>query len=274
MRRTDVQKPASTKEQSEGQSLVSLSEKGDPTEKEWWLQLQPYISKYEVLWQMHVEPLRTQGSIYLREGINEDFQIFAINHYTTYVNLARAFDKIESRSEDLKYGEEIWSNLQRAAEVAINATEAFTAIYRKCTSAEPRIHTAKLENVLQSIKQYRNLLHDPMRGTVKDSHGTRLIPRRDILQKYFLWTTVMYHRDDSDFVPVETQLREDFAHLCAVLQDVWSQVEDASHRLATNREYLTRRAAGKVDTTSASVLNPFAASGTFSYGPQGPVKRD
>ncbi len=265
-----MQEPSSGKEQSR----VSLLESGDAMEREWWPQLQPYVSKYEVLWRMHVEPLRSPGSIYLRDGINKDFEIFAMNHYTTYVNLARAFDKIESGSEDLKYAEEIWSNLQRAAEVAINATNAFTNIARECTRADPRVNTAKLLQVEQSIKDYRNLLHEPMPGTVKDSGGTLLIPRRDLLEKYFLWTTVMYHRDDSDFVPVETQLRDDFGRLCAVLQDLWSQIEDASRRLVTNREYLTRRAAGSASTLSASVLNPLAASGTFSFGPQGPVKRN
>jgi hypothetical protein len=269
-----VQEPSSRKEPLEGQSLVSLSESGDAMEREWWPQLQLYVSKYEVLWRMHVEPLRTQGSIYLRDGIDKDFEIFAMNHYTTYVNLARAFDKIERRSDDLKYPEEIWSNLQRAAEVALKATQAFGRIYRKCTRAEPRINTAKLDNAVESIKEYRNLLHHPMRGTLKDSEGTRLIPRREKMEKYFLWTTVMHHCDDSDFVPVETQLQKDFAHLCAVLQGVWSQVEDASHRLAKNREYLTRRAAGKAGTPSASVFNPVAASGSFSFGVQGPVKRD
>jgi hypothetical protein len=128
--------PSSRKEQSEAQPVESLSESGDAMEQEWWPQLQPYISKYEVLWQMHVEPLRAPGSIYLRDGIDEDFQIFAINHYTTYVNLARTFEKIEGHADDLKYAEEIWSNLQRAAEVAIDATSAFTRIYRECARAE------------------------------------------------------------------------------------------------------------------------------------------
>jgi len=269
-----MQEPTFRKERSEGQPLVSLSESGDAMEREWWPHLERCISKYEVLWQMHVEPLRIPGSIYLRDSIDEDFQIFAMNHYTSYVNLARAFEKIEGHADDLKYAEEIWSNLQRAAEVAINATKAFTKIYRECTRAEPRINTAKLDNAVESIKKYRNLLHHPMRGTVKDGYGTRLIPRRDIIEKYFLWTTVMYHRDDSDFVPVEAQLREDFARLCGVLQDLWSQVEDASHRLATNREYFIRRAAGSASSTTASVLNPLAASGSFSFGVQGPVKRD
>lgn len=30
-------------------SAISLSENGDATEKEWWPQLQTYISKYEVV---------------------------------------------------------------------------------------------------------------------------------------------------------------------------------------------------------------------------------
>jgi MFS superfamily sulfate permease-like transporter len=273
-----VQRPSSTSERSEKHPLVLLSEEGDEIEQAWWPQLHQYISRYETIWQMHVEPLRSQNSIYLRDGVDEDFQIFAMNHYTTFVNLSRAFDKIERRSDDFKYAEEIWSNLQRAAEVTMKATEAFTKIYRTCTRAEPRINTAKLDAVHESIKVYRNLLHHPMRGTVKDAQGTRMIPRRDKMDKYFLWTTVMYHCDDSDFVSVETQLRDDFARLCSILQGLWSQIEDASHVLATNKEYVTRRAAGTrtagtASTLSGSVLNPVAASGTVSFGVQGPVKK-
>src|ERR1700733_492756 len=48
------------------QSSVSLSKNGDAIEQEWWPKLQPYISKYETLWQMHVEPLRRRDSIYFR----------------------------------------------------------------------------------------------------------------------------------------------------------------------------------------------------------------
>jgi hypothetical protein len=252
-------------------SAISLSEKGDATEKEWWPQLRTYISKYEVVWKMHVEPLRGPSSIYLRDGINQDFEVFAMNHYTSFVNLARAFDKIEHKSEDLKYAEEIWSNLQRAAEVAENVVQAFERIYRRCTGAEPRINTAKLGAVTESIKEYRNVLHDRMPGTVKDHNGVRLIPRREMMDKYFFWTTVMYHRDDSDFVSVELQLRNDFARLCAILQDLWGQIEDASQRLLANKDYLFMRAAGKASISEGSVLNPLAASGNF-FGPQGPLK--
>ena len=275
----------SSRESTRQQSSVSLSESGDAIEQEWWPKLRPYISKYETLWQMHVEPLRRRDSIYFRDGINEDFETFAMNHYTTFVNLVRAFEKIELRLDDFKYAEEIWSNLQRAAEVAKKASEAFARIYLRCTSADSRINLTKLENVIQSIKQYRNVLHAPMRGTVKDNYGTRLIPRRDMLQKYFLWTRVMYHRDDSDFTPAEAQLLDDFNRLSAILQDLWSQIEDESTKLATNKEYLALRSAGTAiisngsvateatSTSYGSVLNPIAASGTFPFGHQGPLRR-
>ena len=44
--------------------------------------LRMFLSKYEVLWRMHVEPLRSSNSIYLRDGIDADFETFAMNHYT------------------------------------------------------------------------------------------------------------------------------------------------------------------------------------------------
>jgi hypothetical protein len=266
-----MQKPSSGERQSAEQSLVSLSESGDATEQEWWPQLQTFVSKYEVLWRMHVEPLRSSNSIYLRDGIDADFETFAMNHYTAFVNLARALDKIQRHSDDLKYAEEIWSNLQRVAEVAANATSAFKKIYRKCTHKDPRINTAKLLAVTDSLKKYRNVLHDRMPGTVMDSSGMRLIPRREIMEKYSLWTTAMYHRDDSDFVPVEAQLQNDFARLCAILQDLWGQIEDASHPLVTDKDYLALRAAGTTGSSMGSVVHSLAASGTF-FGPQGSVK--
>src|ERR1700739_1765331 len=73
----------------------------------------------------------------------------------------------------------------------------------------------------------------------------------------------MYHRDDSDFVPVEAQLQNDFTRLCAILQDLWSQIEEASDRLLTNTDYLAFRAAGTASSSVGSVLNPLAPSGTF-----------
>ena len=58
---------------------VSLLSHGDQLEKETWTKLEPYLSKYEVVWRMQVVPLRAPGSIYLRLGINPNLETFAMN---------------------------------------------------------------------------------------------------------------------------------------------------------------------------------------------------
>jgi hypothetical protein len=51
---------------------------------------------------MHVEPLRNPGSIALRRGIDADFEVFAMNHYSTYINLVRAHDKIQVKCDHFR----------------------------------------------------------------------------------------------------------------------------------------------------------------------------
>ena len=131
---------------------VSLVNQGDQLEQETWTKLQPYLSKYEKVWRLHVVPLRDINSIYLRPGIDADLETFAMNNYTAYVNMARAFEKIESNADDLKYSEEIWANLQRAIEVAKKAADAFSKVYGECSRSNARINTLQLDNAEASIK--------------------------------------------------------------------------------------------------------------------------
>jgi hypothetical protein len=147
---------------------VSLLSHGDQLEKETWTKLEPYLSKYEAVWRMHVVPLRSPGSIYLRSGIDPNLETFAMNSYTAYVNMTRALGKIESNADDLKFSEEIWANLQRAVEVAIKAAKAWSQFYRDRTKKDARINTAQLDSAEISVKVYRNRLHDPIQATLKD----------------------------------------------------------------------------------------------------------
>src|ERR1035437_8458877 len=141
---------------------VSLLSHGDQLEKETWTKLEPYLSKYEIVWRMLVVPLRAPGSIYLRVGINPDLETFAMNNYTAYVNMTRALSKIESNADDLKFAEEIWANLQRAVEVASKAAKAFSESYRDCTRKDAKINTEQLDSAETSVKIYRNRLHHPI----------------------------------------------------------------------------------------------------------------
>ncbi len=236
---------------------------------------------------MQVVPLRAPGSIYLRLGINPNLETFAMNNYTAYVNMTRALNKIESNEDDLKYSEEIWANLQRAVEVAIKAAKAFSEFYRDCTRKEAKIDTRQLDSAETSVKIYRNRLHHPILATLKDQNETRLIPKRDKIEKYNLWTKAMYDRDLSDFVPVESQLRDDFSRVCSSLQHLWTQIERLSVDLLQNAEHQRRIAApasfgGELrhliidqDSSSAatsSVQN--SASGSFNFSDYPPSASD
>jgi hypothetical protein len=263
----------------------SLVSQGDQLERETWTKLEPYLSKYEVVWRMHVVPLRDTNSIYLRSGIDADLETFAMNNYTAYVNMTRALEKIESNADDLKYAEEIWANLQRAVEVAKKAADAFSKVYSECTRKDARINTQQLDSAEASVKIYRNRLHDPIPATLKDEHGTRLIPTRDKLEKYSHWTKAMYDHDLADFVSVESQLRDDFSRVCSSLQDLWTQIERLSGGLLQNAEYQTRSAAtfggvvryriinhdSSSGSTSTGLVSPsgsFSASDSIQFGPQ------
>jgi len=245
---------------------ISLLSHGDQLEKETWSKLEPYLSKYEVVWRMHVVPLRETDSIYLRPGIDADLETFAMNNYTAYVNMTRALDKIDSNADDLKYAEEIWANLQRAVEVAKKAADAFSKVYGECTRTGTRINTQQLDSAEASVKIYRNRLHDSIRATLKDEDGTRLIPRRDKLEKYSHWTKAMYDHDLSDFVPVESQFRGDFSRVCSSLQDLWTQIERLSEGLLQNAEYKRRSAASFGGTVTYRIINQDSSSGATSSG--------
>jgi hypothetical protein len=246
---------------------ITIRSDGDQIERDNWEVLKPYIHRYEIVWRLLVKPLRSSGSIYLRDGIDGTFEEFAMCHYTTYVNLARALEKIDRCADDFKFAEEIWANMHRAAEVAIKAVAAFRAIYKDCIMPRrnPSVNTGQLEKMEGSLKKYRNTLHDPMIGTAKE-HGVRLLPRRELLQKYHRWTSIMYRRQPEDFASANSLLRSDFAALCSTLQNVWKEIETAIGDLRENETFVKRRSAG-VSTTTGSTANPNAASGTFVLPP-------
>jgi hypothetical protein len=175
----------------------SLRSHGDELERDHWDRLEPYVQKYEAIWRILVAPLRRPHSTWFREGIDEDFEEFAMCHYTAYVNLARALNKMTSREDDLKFSDEIWSNMQHSGEVATKSIAAYRRIHLACSMPrrDPRINTAQLESSKGVLKKYRNALHDPIIGTAKQA-GVRLLPKRERLEHYHRWTTVMYCRDE------------------------------------------------------------------------------
>lgn len=240
-----------------------LEDDGDEIERNNWERLKPYVHRYEEVWRVLVAPLRAPNSIMFSDGIDGQFEEFAMCHYTSYVNLARAVNKMDAKLDDFKFAEEIWANLHRAAEVSIKAVDAFKEIFLACSMPRqrPSVHTNGLEAVESVLKEYRNTLHDPMFGTAK-LDGVRLLPRQGKLVEYHRWTSIMYRRRDEDFVAVEELLWSHFRSLASALQGVWGEILQACDRIKVTTEFLNRRATGTVSVV-ASTTNRFGASGTI-----------
>jgi hypothetical protein len=88
------------------QGTLSQLSDGDELERETWEELIAYISLYETVWRTFSAPLRREGSLQFRDGIDPDLDMLAMCNYTAYLNVARALDKIK-KMEDLKFSEEI-----------------------------------------------------------------------------------------------------------------------------------------------------------------------
>jgi len=234
---------------------------GDEIEQTTWPQLRQFVPHYEQFWQCYVYPLRSYGSIYFRPGIDEEFEWLASLHYSMYVALGRGYDKIAKASEDFKFFEEIYASLYRASELAGKVIEQFCAVYRGCLQGDPDIsHRRRLDDVQNNLRLYRNLLHEGIRAT-KKAGQRRLIPKRDCLERYDLWSRVRYGTRDEDFVPVEQQLWQDFQSLCSAIEDVWKQMASCHDKLRGNKTFQRRIKQGADE--GASVTGVPAVSGTI-----------
>lgn len=149
----------------------SLREVGDRFERETWRALQRYFPHYEEFWRINVDPLRAQGSILLRDGVDEDFEWLAMYHYSAYVNLARGNEKIDAEADQLRFFDEIYANLERSAELAKNVVQRFAAIQRKCLPRASALDDSALDSVDERLRRYRNLIHRPLAPYRKDLYG-------------------------------------------------------------------------------------------------------
>jgi hypothetical protein len=243
-------------------SLPSLLPDGDFIERTEWPALKELFPHYQDFWRQHVYPLRSAGSIHLRKGLDEKFEYLAMFHYSTFVSLARAHQKIQSESEVLFPDEAYW-NLSRAAEVALKVVETFCGIYQDCLGRNLSIDTAALDRVLEKMRGYRNMIHAPIHAVGVDSQDRRQIPRPEKLEEYPKWSDTLYDARPQDFVGVETQLNNDFHALCSALEGAWKEMCSHSEDLTSNNRYLQRRNAGaSVHVTITASSSAASASPT------------
>lgn len=232
---------------------------GDRIERETWETLRVHFPHYELFWRLHIYPLRAKDSIHIREGVDEALQLLAMRHYSTYVNLARANEKIETKVDELRFFDEAYANLERARELATKLVNNFRSIYERCVSKTPDVNDSALRAMRERLRAYRNLIHEPLSAYVKPADGRIRIPKSEYIQKYELWTNVLYHNKPEEFEDVQDQLRNDFSALCSALEQAWKQMCQASKTLCTNTAYIKlQQEGGEPQILSVEAL---AASG-------------
>jgi hypothetical protein len=249
---------------------------GDALERSTWTNVGGLFPHYEEFWQTHLLPLRAEGSIQPRRGVDEDFEFLAMFHYSTYVNLERAIQKCQDLGDNIWFPDEVYLRLCSAAELGFKVVERFRLIYEACLKERPDVRSDRLRQLKETFADYRNLLHEQLPAVRSDAHANTSMPRRDKIQAYRKWTTVLYEARAEDFVSVRVQVDNDLRALCSALEDAWKKMCKLSGRLVTNGNYLRRRAAGEsagepapggvLTFSNAAVYSASAVGAVFTGG--------
>jgi len=240
---------------------------GDAIERDSWAALRDYFPHYEVFWQMHLYPLRSDGSIHPRRGIDEDFEFLAMFHYSTYVNLVRAFEKINKASESPFFLGEIYTSLYGANELAVKAIMRWSDIYLECQKKRAEIDTERFQRLEERFRKYRNRIHEQIPAVIVDAYSTR-IPLPEKIDSYAKWTDVLYATRPEDFIEAGIQVNNDFRSLCSTLESSWKRMCDLSATLVENPDYLQKRGRGDHLKPAASfVVRSLSSNTAPSYSP-------
>lgn len=240
-----------------------LASAGDKVERGHWGHMQKLVPHYETFWQLFVYPLRAEGSIWFRQGVDSQVEGIAIASYSSFEALARARHKIFVDHEEYGHVEELYAALQRSAEIGVKLIQQFAAFYSVVKGRSSMLSAAPLQDFIDSrIKRYRNLLHDEMMAMPKDESGRRLIPRLDNIDEYRSWTKAMYGFRRELFVTAADQVKSDFLATCSRLEANWKLMSAAYKDFAVSRDFQVALSKGH----RVGPMQMPAASGSFYLG--------
>lgn len=118
---------------------------------------------------------------------------------------------------------------------ALALASVFGRIHRRCVHSAPGVSNSPLGTIQEKFRGYRNLIHTSLLAFVMDEGGIK-IPKAEHIEKYRLWTNVLYHSVPEEFEDVKVQLENDFRALCSALEEVWKKMCYASDPLCANSE--------------------------------------
>jgi hypothetical protein len=253
---------------------ATIPNDGDALERLHWEAIRPSFPHYEEFWRTHLVPLRSEGTIFPREGIDEDFEFLAMSHYSVFVYLSRSLEKIKEAGQNFRFPGEVYVDLYAATDTAKKAVIRWSNIYRACIGKEPRVDTQKIEKLQERFRKYRNLVHEQLPAIRLDDDRGVLMFRPDQVGAYPKWTHVIYRARPEDFVEVTKQLTDDYQSLSSALENAWKKMCTLSEQLVENAEYFRRRGQGRHDVrivlrssaTSSAVYSPTAVNCIMSSG--------
>jgi hypothetical protein len=245
--------------------IPNLMENGDKDEREHWPHLEVLIPHYQDFWVKYVYPLRAENSIWIRRGLDPGFELLAIANYSTFKALARARQKICEDHEEYRHVEELYMQLQRAAEIGVKLVKQYGDIEAFFTRKQRSVSVVPIENLIETrLNSYRNLLHDALLAVPKGDQG-RMVPKPEKLLMYAEWSRVMFDFNPDDFVSAESQVKTDFYATAAILESAWKEMSKGYDGLARNRDFLSALHKG-VSEVPPTACVPLGASGMFFLG--------
>ena len=223
----------------------TLEQDGDALEQSTWNDIGALFPHYEEFWRTHLVPLRAKGSIQPRRGIDEDFEILAMFHYSTYVHICRASEKSQDAANVSRFPDEIYIHLYGAAELGFKLVEKFNHIFKQCTGKNSSVASQQLRELKERFSDYRNLVHEQITGVGLDEANRLMIPKPEKLGDYRRWTAVLYERREEDFVDASFQISNDSHSLYSALETAWKGMCALSEKLVKNETYLQRQSQGE-----------------------------
>jgi|HubBroStandDraft_2_1064218.scaffolds.fasta_scaffold23857_4 hypothetical protein len=247
----------------------NLTDNGDADERKHWPHLEDLIPHYQIFWVHYVYPLRAEGSIWIKRGLDLRFERLAIASYSTFKILARARQKIFQDHDEYRHLEELYMQLQRAAEVGVKLVRQYCEIETSFSHKRCSVSVVPIETLIESrLNAYRNLLHDALLAVPKGERG-RMVPKPEMLSLYAEWSRVMFNFNSDDFVSAESQVKNDFYATASILESAWKDMTNGYEELARSHDFLSALQKGVSEeppTTSVDI----SASGMFFLGAKDP----
>jgi hypothetical protein len=268
----------------------NLIDHGDRHEHERWELVRDRFPNYEDFWRLYIVPLTNRTSaqaqdpswIRLRSDVPAEWEKLAICHYSIFYYLSRAVQRriecFSGNADRPTHPEDVIYLLQTCCENVGYFYKALRAVATGAVSYLPR--DGPKDFPFREINAYRNLLlHNPVLGRGESNRET-LLPSlpKDLkhvdswARKFaFSWRTVE-RLGMKDLVSARSLLQELEDGLAKYLNDTWAKlISSLRDRNFHDRLQFLKlpESTGEVqritaDSSSATVGQPLAASGTFN----------